>query len=99
MNWSAISTDYKHYLNIERGFSKNTVENYSRDVKKLIAFLEDKELSISPIEIDKEMLLTFVYETSKKNKAKSQARLISGLRNFLTTLFLRNTGATTLPNT
>jgi integrase/recombinase XerD len=82
MNWSAISNDYKHYLNIERGFSKNTVENYSRDVKKLIAFLEDKELSISPIEIDKEMLLTFVYETSKKNKAKSQARLISGLRNF-----------------
>ncbi len=82
MKWSEASNDYKHYLNIERGFSKNTVENYNRDVKKLISFLEEKKIVISPIEIDKNILLTFIYETSKKNKAKSQARLISGLRSF-----------------
>jgi integrase/recombinase XerD len=82
MKWSKASNDYKHYLNIERGFSKNTVESYNRDVKKLISFLEEKKLFVSPVEIDKNLLLTFIYETSKKNKAKSQARLISGLRSF-----------------
>lgn len=82
MNWSDVSNDYKHYLNIERGFSKNTVENYSRDVKKLVTHLEENQIVISPTKISKETLLSFIYETSKKNKAKSQARLISGLRNF-----------------
>ena len=82
MNWSVLSNDYKHYLNIERGLSKNTVESYSRDVKKLVTHLEKNGIEVSPTKIDKEVLLSFVYETSKKNSAKSQARLISGLRNF-----------------
>lgn len=82
MNWSVLSNDYKHYLNIERGLSKNTVESYSRDVKKLVTHLEKNGIEVSPTKIDKEILLSFVYETSKKNSAKSQARLISGLRNF-----------------
>ena len=51
MNWNQAIQDYSHYLNIERGLSENTIDNYIRDVKKFVAFLEKKEVSSLPIQI------------------------------------------------
>ena len=82
MKWDQAITDYKHYLNIERGLSKNTIDSYVNDLKKLILFLKKNELSISPIFIDKEFIQKFIYEVAKKVNPRSQARIISGLRSF-----------------
>ena len=82
MNWKKILLDYQHYLKIERGLSDNTISSYKRDVHKLIHFLEENKISCSPISIEKETILQFIYEISKNINPKSQARIISGLRNF-----------------
>ena len=82
MKWHNALNDYQLYLKIERGLSQNSISNYAFDIKKLIKFLETNEMIISPIEIDHTTIQQFIYEVSKKINAKSQARLISGLRSF-----------------
>ena len=90
MKWLSLLEDYKHYLQIERGMSRNTIDGYYRDLKKLIDYLEFHKTTISAVAIEKETLLEFIYATSKKTNPKSQARLISGLRNFFDYLIFEN---------
>lgn len=90
MKWKNALTDYKSYLEIEKGFSKNTVESYLRDIKKITSYLEEYGIEVSPIHISKEQVQQFIYKTSKKIDARSQARLISALRNFFTFLIFED---------
>lgn len=82
MIWQQALTDYKHYLQIERGLSENSIANYSYDIKKLIKYLDEHSIIVSPVSIDNEIVKQFVYSISKSINPRSQARLISGLRNF-----------------
>ena len=82
MKWNIALQDYQYYLKIEKGLAKNTIESYSRDVKKLIQFLEETNLVVSPISITNDDIQQFIYTASKTINARSQSRLISGLRNF-----------------
>lgn len=82
MNWQQALTDYRHYLKIERGLSANTQQNYTRDIKKLISFLDTNGISDHPIHIGKETVQRFIYEVAKTLNPKSQARIISGLKSF-----------------
>ena len=90
MKWSQAITDYQHYLKIERGLSNNSIENYSYDIKKLITYLENNNISSSPTAIDNEIIKQFIYTISKDINPRSQARLISGLRNFFDYLVFEN---------
>lgn len=82
MNWNNTLLDYQHYLKIERGLSQNSISSYSNDIKKLIRYVEENELKFTPISITEEHLQHFIYHTAKKVNERTQARLISGLRNF-----------------
>lgn len=82
MNWQQALTDYSHYLKLERGLSGNSIENYGLDVKKLIKYLSVNDIEVNPVDISEKTLQEFVYEASKKLNARSQSRLISGLRSF-----------------
>lgn len=82
VKWNQAIKDYQLFLKIERGLSKNTLESYTRDIKKLILFLEENEIATSPIAINEEIVQKFIYETAKKVTPRSQARIISGLRSF-----------------
>ena len=82
MKWNNALTDYKHYLKIERGLSANSITNYVLDVEKLITFLEANNYTMSPISIEKETVQAFIYDISKQVNARSQSRIISGLRSF-----------------
>ena len=82
MKWQHALKDYQLYLKIERGLSKNSIDNYTLDVEKLIRILEDKSINDSPITITTETIQHFIYETAKTVKTRSQSRLISGLRSF-----------------
>ncbi len=90
MTWQNALQDYQLYLKIERGLSANSVENYTRDVEKLILFLEENEIKISPIIISDEIIQQFIYHISKKVNARSQSRIISGLRSFFDYLIFEN---------
>ena len=43
MKWDKALNDFKNYLKIERNLSKNTIESYLFDVKKLINFLKSNK--------------------------------------------------------
>ena len=90
MKWKQAILDYQLYLKIERGLSQNTLESYVRDIKKLILFLEDNEISTSPIKINEDLIQQFIYEVAKKVNPRSQARIISGLRSFFEYLIFEN---------
>lgn len=82
MNWQSALKNFQNYLRIERGLSANSIENYSYDINKLILFLTDKKIETSPIEISEAEIQLFIYEIAKKVNARSQARIISGLKSF-----------------
>ncbi len=82
MNWNNTLYDYQHYLKIERGLSKNSISSYRYDVKKLIDYLKVNKINHTPITIDDEVIQQFIYHISKSVNARTQARQISGLRNF-----------------
>lgn len=82
MNWQQGLKDYRNYLRIERGLSKNSIENYCLDVEKLIWFMNTNSLQESPIAIGKDTVQQFIYEIAKAVNPRSQARIISGLKSF-----------------
>ena len=90
MNWSGFLKNYKSYLKIERGLSDNTIENYGFDILRLVDYLERHGIEISPVKIDEETLQQFIYAVSREVNARSQARIISGLRSFFTWLIFED---------
>ena len=82
MNWNRYIKDYQSYLRIERGLSKNTIENYSFDIERLCLFLEINQIEVSPLKITDETVQQFIYAVSKEVNPRSQARIISGLKSF-----------------
>ena len=90
MKWNESILDYSHYLKIERGLSYHTIQNYIRDVKKLIYFLDEEKISSSPIGINEELIQKFIYTIAKEISPRSQARIISGLRSYFDYLIFEN---------
>jgi integrase/recombinase XerD len=73
-------------LRIERGLSNNTIANYSFDINRLIGFLQQNNYEVSPLLIAEDAIQQFLYATSKEVTARSQARIISGLKSFFSYL-------------
>ena len=90
MKWTNAIQDYSLFLQLERGLSINSIESYKRDIKKLLFFLEENEISVSPINIDDGIIQQFIYSVSKELNPRSQSRLISGLRSFFNYLIFED---------
>ncbi|CAA0190856.1 Tyrosine recombinase XerD [Tenacibaculum maritimum] len=90
MNWQELTQDYKEFLQIEKGLSKNSIDAYIRDIKKLINYLSEHTINSSPSFVTNTIIQQFIYEVAKKNNPRSQARLISGLRSFFDYLIFEN---------
>lgn len=82
MTWKEALTDYRYYLKIERGLSENSIKAYSQDIEKLTRFLSDHKIKESPLSISEAVVERFIYDCSGKISPRTQARIISGLRNF-----------------
>lgn len=82
MNWNSYIKSYQSYLKIERGLSKNTIANYTFDIERLCLFLSENNIVVSPLKISEEIVQQFVYTISSQVNARSQARIISGLKSF-----------------
>ncbi|HBZ34748.1 MAG TPA: tyrosine recombinase XerD [Bacteroidales bacterium] len=76
------------YLQLERGFSPNTVAAYMSDIEKLETYCRSKGVDIA--DATQEDVQQFLYELSRGAEsdelrqicARSQARVLSGLRQF-----------------
>ena len=90
MKWNQAIQDYSFYLRIERGLSDNTIDNYTRDLKKLQGFLEESNGYPSPLKITKDDVQAFIYFLAKEVKPRSQARIISGLKGFFNYLIFED---------
>lgn len=90
MNWESYLKSYQSYLKIERGLSKNTIDNYSFDIERLCSFLSQNSIQVSPIVINEETLQQFIYAVSKEVNPRSQARIISGLKSFFSYLIFED---------
>ncbi|HEU4790931.1 MAG TPA: site-specific tyrosine recombinase [Flavobacterium sp.] len=90
MNWESYLKSYQSYLKIERGLSKNTIDNYSFDIERLCLFLSQNSIQISPIAINEETVQQFIYAISKEVNPRSQARIISGLKSFFSYLIFED---------
>jgi integrase/recombinase XerD len=90
INWKSNLKEYQNFLRLERGLSNNTIVNYTYDIEKLIFFLEDNNIQISPLLITEEIIQQFIYHISSKVNARSQSRIISGLKSFFTFLLFEN---------
>jgi integrase/recombinase XerD len=90
MNWESYLKNYQSYLKIERGLSKNTIDNYTFDIERLRLFLTQNSIPVSPISINEETLQQFIYAVSKEVNPRSQARIISGLKSFFSYLIFED---------
>ena len=89
MNWDRYIKDFVSFLKIEKGLAENSVFAYQNDVAKLRDFAESKNLS--PKEIKYSDLKDFVVELYDLGlSARSQARIVSGVKQFFGYLLLED---------
>ena len=87
--WSRYITEFVSYLKIEKGLSNNSILAYKNDTNKLKNYCEDNNLSVK--EVQYEHLKNFVTELYDLGlSARSQARIISGIKQFYAYLLLEN---------
>lgn len=89
-NWNTYLKSYQNYLKLERGLSANTIVNYTMDLERLLRFFEANGSTVSPITISAQQINEFVYAISKEVNARSQARIISGLKSFFAYLLFED---------
>ncbi|MDR1523642.1 MAG: site-specific tyrosine recombinase XerD [Tannerella sp.] len=77
-----IINKYTAYLRLEKGLSENTSEAYTEDLNKLIRFVKS-EPDINVLDLTYNDLQQFIAQLSDLGiSARSQARIISGIKSF-----------------
>ncbi len=80
--WDKYINDYKRYLAIERGLSGNTFDAYLSDVGKFRKFIEERYSGVTPLKVKADMVADFVMDIAGRYEARTQARIISGIKSF-----------------
>lgn len=89
MSWNRYIKDFVSFLKIEKGLAENSVLAYQNDVKKLQDFSETSKLEVEDVTF--EDLKKFIQELYTLGlSARSQSRIISGVKQFFTYLVLEN---------
>lgn len=74
--------EYKQYLIVEKGLSKNTISAYIRDLNQFSNYLKDNLQLTKITDITKEHIRLYIKELSKKISATSINRKLVSLRMF-----------------
>ena len=87
MSWDSCIEKYRNYILLERNLSENSVESYTRDLKKFIAYNK----KVEPTKIRREHITNFLNRINEiKISPKSQARMLSSIRGFFSFLIFEN---------
>lgn len=79
--------DYVRYLKLERNFSSNTLEAYQHDLRYLLDYLQENDLSVFDVKLENlEHFSATLHD--KEISARSQARILSGVRAFFRFLLM-----------
>lgn len=80
--WEELSKKYRIYMQLERGFSGNTIESYMRDVEQFGDFAAET-YGARPLEIVPDMVEEFMGHLFDRGAEKTtQARILSGVKSF-----------------
>ncbi len=89
-NWESYIKHFVSYLKIEKGMSENSIFAYQADVRKLMNFAES--IRVEPENVSISDLKYFVASLCDVGiSARSQARIISGIKQFYQFLILEDT--------
>lgn len=89
MTWERYIKHFVSYLKIEKGLAENSILAYQRDVQKLMEFALEHQLEVTQLEIGH--LKDFLSELNRIGiGARSQARMISGIKQFFLFLLLED---------
>ena len=89
MSWNVYIRGYQNYLQIEKSLSKNTVDGYCRDIKKLNNFFNGNSDKKKIEEVNYQDFQNYLsYLNDLKINARSQSRVISSMRSFFKFLIL-----------
>ena len=80
-----IKKNFFEFLEYDKGYSRKTIESYSRDIKKFEVYIE--EFSINFKQLSKENIFDFHLDLSKSIGPRSFSRMLSSLRTFYKYLF------------
>ncbi len=81
--WLSHIKGFKAYLQLEKSLSSNSIEAYLRDIEKLINYLQVNNIDGQPSDITLQQLQEFInYIAQLGLAATSQARIVSGIKNF-----------------
>ena len=87
--WDEYIRRFEIYLKLEKSMSANTVSSYLDDITKLSIFFKQKYPDIFPVSCNLEQLQEFtIYINESGIAARSQARIISGIKAFFRFLLL-----------
>ncbi|MDC0584522.1 site-specific tyrosine recombinase XerD [Bacteroidales bacterium] len=90
MKWGLLTDNYKAFLSLEKGLSDTTIEAYLTDLSKLRNFAENI-LKKTPESITYNELQEFISAIAELNlSARSQARILSGIKSFFRYLMLED---------
>ena len=91
MDWNSSIKGFKSYLQLERSLSKHSIDAYLHDVQKLCQFVIEEKDSISAIKLNLRDLRDFITWLDQfKIEARSQARIISGIKAFYKYLLMED---------
>jgi integrase/recombinase XerD len=75
--------DFLHFLQIERGLAKNTLESYKRDLTNYIQYVEENLKKSNWNDVIRNDILFFLYELNDNGKSTATiSRHISSIRSF-----------------
>ena len=88
-NWNRYIKEFVSYLKIEKGLAENSIFAYQRDVAKLSVFSEGRnKTAIELTHKDLSDFIAILYDLGLS--ARSQARVISGIKQFYSFLILED---------
>ncbi len=89
--WEQDVRDFIAYLQIEKAMSANTIEAYTDDLDKLRAYLLETDSTVGPKDVTPAMLSDFLVHMGEQGmQARSQARMLSGIRAFYKYMLMDN---------
>jgi integrase/recombinase XerD len=89
--WDKIVAEYNQFLLLEQNLSSNTLENYNRDILRLIEFLGIKYGVLTLEQIGLEHLRAYISYLSELGVAQAtQARHVSSIKSFYRFLLYTN---------
>ncbi|HMW38476.1 MAG: site-specific tyrosine recombinase XerD [Saprospiraceae bacterium] len=83
MDWMSSNRGFTSYLRLERSLSEHSIAAYGRDVSKLADYCQQLEEPVGPLKVTLQEMRDFIARLHAVGiDARSQARIISGIRAF-----------------